>query len=62
MTRLDRLVVLGCYVLAFGLLFVVAAAASANVGPIEFVLMLVLAVPIAVPLSRAARRRIANRQ
>jgi hypothetical protein len=54
-TGSDRIIALASYVVAFLLLFAAAAALGANLGPIEFIIVLVLAIPAAILLARGLR-------
>lgn len=55
MSRRDRLIILIAYLAVFAVLFVIVAALGASVGPIELTLLLLLAVPLAILMSRALR-------
>ena len=55
MNRRERLIILVSYIAAFAILFLVAAAIGASVGPIELILILLIAIPVAILLARALR-------
>ena len=55
MTRADRIIAFVAYVIAFLLLFAAAAAFGAALGPIEFIVVLLLAIPLSLLISRGLR-------
>lgn len=56
---MDRLIVLLSYIAAFAILVVVVAAISgATFGPVELVIVLLLAVPVVIVVSRVLRSRL----
>jgi hypothetical protein len=55
MTRLDRLIAIVSVFVAFVLLFLVASVVSGNLGPVEFIVVLGLAIPIGMLIGRLVR-------
>jgi hypothetical protein len=55
MTRLDRLISIISFVVAFVVLFGVASAVSGNLGPLEFIVVLALAIPVGMLIGRLVR-------
>jgi hypothetical protein len=56
MTRIDRLVVLLCLFLSFVVVFGLWAAIIGSVGPFELLVVLVVAIPLGILLSRFVRK------
>jgi hypothetical protein len=56
MTRLERLIAAAAFFAAFVLLFLLASVVSGNLGPVEFLVVLALAIPGGLLIGRAARR------
>jgi hypothetical protein len=54
-TRADRIIAFVAYVDAFLLLFAATAAIGADLGPVEFIVVLLLAIPISILISRGLR-------
>jgi len=55
MTRLERLVATVSFLVAFVVLFAVASAVSGNLGPVEFIVVLALAIPFGMLIGRLVR-------
>jgi hypothetical protein len=55
MTRADRLIAIMSFVAAVVVLFLLVSALSGNVGPVEFVLVVVLAIPVGMLIGRLVR-------
>ena len=55
MTRLERLISIISFVIAFVLMFGVASAVSGNLGPVEFIVLLALAIPVGMLIGRLVR-------
>jgi hypothetical protein len=54
-TRADRIIAIVAYVVAFAVLFTAAAALGASFGPLEFIVVLVLAIPVSFLIARGVR-------
>ncbi|MEA2221725.1 MAG: hypothetical protein QOH83_101 [Solirubrobacteraceae bacterium] len=55
MTRLERLISIIAFAVAFVVLFGVASAVSGNLGPVEFIVVLALAIPVGMLIGRLVR-------
>lgn len=54
MTRVDRLIAIVSFVVAFVVLFLLASVVG-NLGPVEFIVLLVLAIPVGMLIGRLVR-------
>jgi hypothetical protein len=54
-TRIDRITAIVSFLTAFVVLFLLASALSGQLGPVEFIVVVVAAIPVGLLVSRLAR-------
>jgi hypothetical protein len=55
MTRLERLISIVSFVVAFVVLFGIASAVLGQLGPVEFIVVLALTIPVGMLIGRLGR-------
>ena len=55
MTRIDRLIAIVSFLIAVVVLFLLASVLSGNLGPLEFIVVVVVAIPVGLLISRLVR-------
>ncbi len=55
MTRIDRLTAIVSCLAAVVVLFLLASVLSANLGPVEFIVVVIVAIPVGLLISRLVR-------
>ena len=55
MTRIDRLIAIASFVAAILVLFLLVSVLSGNVGPIEFIVVVLVAIPVGMLIGRIVR-------
>ncbi len=55
MTRTDRITAIVSFLTAFALLFLLSSLLSGHLGPVEFIVVAVVAIPVGLLISRLVR-------
>ena len=55
MTRIDRLIAILSFLVAIVVLFLLASVLSGSVGPLELIVVVILAIPVSLLIGRLVR-------